>query len=116
MSIKYGFIASQLSKGYTIAGIRKSLGMSAREDLNQLMIYKIRGDLSPQKRWKVLKRDKFRCVLCGADATDRKLHIDHIVPACKGGQSKIENLRVLCQYCNLGRNDDLKKQQVEVCT
>ena len=69
---------------------------------------KVRGDVRPSIRWKILKRDNFRCVLCGADATDRKLHIDHITSVSEGGDSKMKNLRVLCSYCNIGRNTDLK--------
>lgn len=109
MNLKYGYIGLKLSQGYTIESIRKSMGYSIRRnDLNKVMWDKIRGDVSPGMRWRILKRDGFRCIICGADATDRKLHLDHIIPICEGGKSKINNLRVLCSKCNLGRNIDLK--------
>lgn len=58
-------------------------------------------------RYQVLKRDRFRCVLCGASpATDPacELHLDHIVPFREGGKTEAANLRTLCAACNLGRN------------
>lgn len=57
-------------------------------------------------RYKVLKRDKFKCVLCGkSPVTDPKiiLHIDHIKPISKGGSETMKNLRTLCSECNLGK-------------
>lgn len=108
MCLREGFISRKLSMGFTMESIRNELGMSIRSDLNSMMWEKIRGDIRPSIRWKILKRDNFRCVLCGADATDRKLHIDHIIPVSKGGISVIKNLRVLCSQCNTGRNTDLK--------
>lgn len=57
-------------------------------------------------RYHVLKRDGFRCVLCGrSPATVRtaKLHVDHIEPEGRGGLTVAENLRTLCEECNVGR-------------
>lgn len=57
-------------------------------------------------RYDVLRRDRFRCVLCGASpATDPgcNLHVDHIFPFSKGGQTVKENLRTLCSECNQGK-------------
>ncbi|OGH88224.1 MAG: hypothetical protein A3J93_00385 [Candidatus Magasanikbacteria bacterium RIFOXYC2_FULL_42_28] len=54
-------------------------------------------------RYNVLQRDKFRCVLCGRDAKDDRLEIDHIVPVVAGGTNDIKNLRTLCAECNKGK-------------
>jgi 5-methylcytosine-specific restriction endonuclease McrA len=57
-------------------------------------------------RYEVLKRDRFRCVLCGASpATDSecKLHVDHIIPISRDGVSVKDNLRTLCSKCNIGK-------------
>lgn len=55
-------------------------------------------------RYEVLRRDNFRCVICGASAKNGAvLHVDHILPVSKGGTSKMENLRTLCERCNLGK-------------
>lgn len=57
-------------------------------------------------RYKVLRRDSFRCVKCGdspAVTLSCRLHIDHIVPFSLGGLTVYDNLRTLCASCNLGR-------------
>lgn len=59
-------------------------------------------------RFKVLSRDFYRCQSCGrSPATEPgvQLHIDHVVPWSRGGLTTIENLRTLCEKCNLGKGD-----------
>ena len=48
-------------------------------------------------RWKVFRRDGYKCVNCKLwwDLT-----VDHIVPVSKGGATVIENLQTLCRVCN----------------
>jgi Restriction endonuclease len=59
-------------------------------------------------RFQVLMRDNFKCLACGASpATDSNiiLHVDHIIPWSKGGETKIDNLQTLCSNCNLGKSN-----------
>ena len=61
-----------------------------------------------RQRFRVMKRDDFKCVLCGASPANKsgcELHIDHIVPWSLGGETVEENLRTLCSECNLGRSN-----------
>ena len=69
-----------------------------------------RGKVSNSLRYDILRRDKFRCVLCGASADEDgvKLHVDHIIPIAKGGKSVPNNLRTLCEGCNMGKSDKLE--------
>ena len=65
-------------------------------------------DPSLRLRYKVLARDHFSCCICGASpAKDPSvvLHIDHIIPWSKGGQTTLENLQTLCSKCNLGKSN-----------
>lgn len=67
---------------------------------------------SLRMKFRVMKRDNFRCVKCGrAPATEPglTLEIDHIVPWSKGGETYEENLQTLCHGCNRGKtnSDDL---------
>lgn len=65
-----------------------------------------RAKVTPSVRYDVMKRDGFRCVLCGRRRQDGViLHVDHIVPVSKGGTSDMSNLRTLCADCNLGKRD-----------
>lgn len=62
-------------------------------------------------RYTVLNRDRFKCVLCGnspALSIDCRLHVDHIYPFSKGGKTEIDNLRTLCQHCNLGKSNRIE--------
>lgn len=65
-------------------------------------------DINLRLRFKVLQRDNFKCCTCGASpAKDPsvKLHVDHIVPWSKGGETVMNNLQTLCSNCNLGKSD-----------
>ena len=65
-----------------------------------------RSLMSAGLRYDVMKRDGFRCVLCGRGADNGvKLHVDHILPVSKGGKTVMNNLRTLCSDCNLGKSD-----------
>ncbi len=58
----------------------------------------------------VLIRDNCICKMCGASpAKDPSvtLHIDHVQPWSKGGETLIENLQTLCSVCNIGKSDEI---------
>ena len=63
-----------------------------------------RRSISNSKRYDVLRRDKFQCVLCGASGSEAKLEVDHIIPVSQGGTDDIHNLRCLCFRCNRGKH------------
>jgi len=57
-------------------------------------------------RFDILKRDDYRCRICGRDASDGiKLEIDHMIPKSKGGKDTEDNLWTLCFDCNRGKSD-----------
>jgi len=67
-----------------------------------------RQPIKPGIRFQVLKRDGYRCQMCGVTAQDdAKLEIDHIHPVSKGGGNELSNLQVLCRDCNAGKRDQL---------
>jgi len=60
-------------------------------------------------RLAVLKRDDYKCVLCGRSPAMNAgvtLHIDHIVPYANGGETVKDNLRTLCAECKWGKGND----------
>ncbi len=66
-------------------------------------------------RYRILARDRFRCVCCGASpatSLNCALHVDHVIPSSKGGRSTEENLRTLCERCNVGKGARLDKHVV----
>jgi 5-methylcytosine-specific restriction endonuclease McrA len=36
-----------------------------------------------------------------------QLHVDHIYPWAKGGETVVENLQTLCMTCNIGKSDEV---------
>jgi len=69
---------------------------------------KNKRDISLGLRYKILNRDRFRCVKCGNSPSSDltcELHIDHIIPFSKGGLTNLENLQTTCKNCNLGKGN-----------
>ena len=50
-----------------------------------------------KQRLRVLDRDGWVCVYCGAPAE----HADHVIPKVRGGDDSLENLVAACKSCNL---------------
>ena len=66
--------------------------------------------ISDKLRYQVLKRDCFKCCACGASPAKEvgvELHVDHIIPWSKGGETTLDNLQTLCSHCNLGKGDNM---------
>lgn len=56
----------------------------------------------------VYRKNNFSCVACGRSPVTHPgtiLHVDHINPWSKGGETIIDNLQTLCSHCNLGKSD-----------
>lgn len=70
--------------------------------------HKTQRDINLRMRFLVMKRDNFKCCLCGASPATNpsiELHIDHIKPWSKGGETTFDNLQTLCSKCNLGKSN-----------
>jgi len=74
--------------------------------------------ISQYKRFKVLKRQRYRCAKCGcklihsgkSDFEGKVAHIDHKIPISKwdmmdGDPDDIKNLQGLCPDCNLSKSN-----------
>lgn len=49
----------------------------------------------------IIQRDGLRCHICGGDVLPRDVHVDHVHPLARGGESDPHNLRVSHSRCNL---------------
>ena len=68
--------------------------------------HRTKREVNDRLRFKVMRRDNFKCCYCGrSPANDPKiiLHVDHITPWSKGGETTFENLQTLCSRCNIGK-------------
>jgi 5-methylcytosine-specific restriction endonuclease McrA len=88
------------SKQFPIPSSIKKKGTPSKE-----WMYKERQKLSAGLRYFILKRDDFKCQLCGASGIDPgvRLEVDHIIALENWGMTEIDNLRTLCRKCNKGK-------------
>jgi len=81
-----------------------------KEEKKEAKLKRTTRTINLRLRWTVLKRDNFSCRKCGrSPAKDSSiiLHVDHIIPWSKDGETVIENLETLCEPCNLGKSNTL---------
>ena len=79
--------------------------------LNSVEVVRHKTPREPSaKLWHdVLVKYNFKCAHCGRSTSDGvRLHVDHIIPYSKGGETTIDNLQVLCDKCNLGKGNSDK--------
>lgn len=65
-----------------------------------------RRKLTAAMRYLILRRDEFRCQLCGSSQADDpgvRLEVDHKVPVVEWGLTEEANLWTLCRSCNGGK-------------
>jgi 5-methylcytosine-specific restriction endonuclease McrA len=94
---------------------KPNISQHQKKQLNKLDLkkkhesfHKTKRNISLRLRFKVLQRDNFKCKICGGSPADDpkiKLHVDHIKPWSKGGETIIENLQTLCEKCNIGKSN-----------
>ena len=89
------------------SAILKSLPkeISSQEKLKQI---NRRRNINDTTRYAVLERAGFKCQCCGSKPlknNDVILHIDHIIPHSLGGSDNVDNLQVLCDKCNLSKQN-----------
>ena len=82
-----------------------SLASGARSGVAK---HRTRREPSDRQRFRIFVRDGFRCRACGASPLTQvgvELHIDHVVPWSKGGETTDDNLLTKCKQCNLGKGN-----------
>jgi hypothetical protein len=70
--------------------------------------HKTKREISDRLRFTILMRDGFTCKKCGNSPSKNMgvtLHVDHIIPWSKGGETIPDNLETKCQQCNLGKGN-----------
>jgi len=87
-------------------------GLAFEEDFarDAVSLNRHRGPREPslRVRFLVMRRDSFKCRLCGrSPATNPsvELHVDHVTAWTNGGVTVMENLQTLCTNCNLGKSN-----------
>ena len=87
---------------------KKAMELKQQRQEHQDQVKTERSKMTESLRYDILKRDNFRCQICGHSAQDGvRLHVDHIIPVSKGGKTTPSNLRTLCERCNLGKSNKI---------
>ncbi len=91
--------------------VERSYEIGEQRQSREYQIKRERALMTPKLRYEILRRDGFRCQICGSEQSDGvKLQVDHIVPVSRGGRTEPSNLRTLCDRCNLGKSDRIENQ------
>jgi superfamily II DNA or RNA helicase len=99
---KLGKLGSQEHLHKKTIEMLHELSISGNNSIQQAALKafnKIKRELTPKERGKILKRDLKKCLCCGET---KNLQIDHINPRSLGGSNSPENLQTLCGKCNGG--------------
>lgn len=92
------------NKVYDISNLKLALNQVEKNKKRRETKEYQRTLMTDSLRYDILRRDNFRCQLCGLSASDGVvLHVDHIIPVARGGKTTKSNLRALCERCNLGK-------------
>lgn len=86
--------------------VQSSKETEAKKDF--VALHKSKRSINWKLRFVVMRRDNFKCQKCGrSPATDPMiiLHVDHILPWSKGGETTLDNLQTLCSKCNIGKSN-----------
>ncbi|MEQ8360386.1 MAG: HNH endonuclease [Cytophagales bacterium] len=78
------------------------------EQVEKIIKHKTNRGISDRLRFRILMRDGFTCKKCGRSPIKEQgveLHIDHLIPWSKGGETIPENLETKCKKCNLGKGN-----------
>src|ERR1035437_8241643 len=60
----------------------------------------------------VLIRDGNKCRICGTTVTEENIHVDHIKPWSRGGETEYSNLQIVCEKHNLLKgNAEIEKDE-----
>ena len=107
------------SATFTFAELQEYLehqqGYSLQMDKEQYRRERERQMLTPGLRYDILRRDNFRCQICGRTQADGvKLEVDHKKPIAKGGKTEPSNLWTLCQDCNRGKSAKYAETEVQI--
>lgn len=80
----------------------------------KVFVKKERNKATPSLRYEVMRRDDFKCTLCGRGVDDGvRLEVDHIIPVSCGGKTEMCNLRTLCFDCNRGKGSMFEKESIK---
>lgn len=92
-------------------------GLVTSSPIHEVEEEEFRRAPTPKLRMKILKRDNYRCRVCGRSSeenVDIVLHVHHFIPAEKGGLTNESNLITLCHTCHYGLDPHFDTQLSDI--
>ena len=63
------------------------------------------GDFEMADVIRLFEKQNSQCIYCGADISEGRHTIEHLVPLSRGGSNAIENVALACRSCNARKGD-----------
>jgi len=105
---KYDFYDKDIDEVFNILKNRNMSEPGYKGSFSRLGQSYQRSLMTAGLRYNILRRDDFKCQLCGRTKNDGvTLEVDHKIPVSKGGKTVEDNLRTLCWECNRGKGAKL---------
>lgn len=110
----HGIIEKSIAKKYfrfflepnkVVSSLDSKYNRSQFQNIDSVESQKLKKSPNPKLRMRVLKRDRYRCRICGRSPdnySDIELQLHHIRPFSQFGLTEEENLITLCHTCHKG--------------
>lgn len=116
-----GAVASSLGETALVfrGGINAKTGCQSILEVGSILVVETKDWLvrdfnySPLSSKGVFCRDRFVCAYCGGTFRAESLSLDHVIPACQGGETSWTNLVTSCIPCN-GKKGGLRPEQARM--
>lgn len=90
--------------------------------LKSINTNKISTSLKLKDRERILRRDQYKCIFCGAKGSETQLEVNHIIPRSAIKRLNLNddlffidyNLITTCLPCNRGKSDHLRSEDIEL--
>ncbi len=99
--------AAVVHGGISVSGVRSRVLLHPVISLHGADGGLFEGYTPPLSNPALFARDKYRCLYCGEDLTQRKTLAtrDHVRPQSRGGANTWENVVTACKACNARKDD-----------
>lgn len=93
---------------------KNPIGRRARVAKRRALVRSAEGAYSKADVTAKLEAQSGRCVYCSTDLLLDGFHIDHMVPLSRGGSNWPTNIQLLCETCNLRKNNKTPEEFIQV--
>ena len=71
------------------------------EHIGNLVPLDPKRNFTEEEKIAILRRQNYKCAICGVDLRGKPYHVHHIIPWSEGGKTTVDNGQALCTKCHL---------------